>query len=236
MTERRSGGPVGDGGQPVVYKTKTEAAYTEVRRRIMRGILLPDEQINQEEIARSLGVSTTPLREALRRLESEGLVVANAHRDVTVAPLDIRQLADLYDTKVELECYAVALAAQRVTPRDVEVMTRALARQPNLAATSDEAWRVNRDIHSAFCDVCHNPLLTEFLDIVWDRFERYRAILDPVVVNPDVDKEHALIIAAIVNRDPDQAVLEMRNHSNHGRTAIARAVAEIDDLKALAAG
>jgi|SRR5580704_7759785 DNA-binding GntR family transcriptional regulator len=211
--------------RPVAYKTKTEAAYAELRRRIMRGILVPMAPINQEEIARSLGVSTTPLREALRRLESEGLVVSNAHRDATVAPLDLDQLMDLYDTKVELECYAVRLAAHRFTDDDAEAMLTAVARGPVENASEDEVWAANRVVHTLFCGVCHNPVLTEFLDTVWDRFERYRSIVDAVVLDPEVDREHALIVAAIINRDAERAITEMRNHSLHGRGAIEAALA-----------
>jgi DNA-binding GntR family transcriptional regulator len=211
-------------GRPVAYQTKTDAAYAELRRRILDGDLPPLSSINQEEIARSLGVSTTPLREALRRLESEGFIISAAHRDATVAPLDLDQLSDLYDIKVELECYAVRLAAQRVVDTDAAAMLRAIAGQPGSGASDDEIWAANRETHSTFCGVSHNPLLSEFLKAVWDRFERYRSILAPVVLDPEVDREHALIVAAIIDHDADRAVKEMRQHSSHGRAAVEAAL------------
>jgi DNA-binding GntR family transcriptional regulator len=211
-------------GRPVAYQTKTDAAYAELRRRILDGDLPPLSSINQEEIARSLGVSTTPLREALRRLESEGFIISAAHRDATVAPLDLDQLSDLYDIKVELECYAVRLAAQRVVDTDAAAMLRAIAGQPGSGASDDEIWAANRETHSTFCGVSHNPLLSEFLKAVWDRFERYRSILAPVVLDPEVDREHALIVAAIIDHDADRAAKEMRQHSSHGRAAVEAAL------------
>lgn len=211
-------------GRPVAYQTKTDAAYAELRRRILDGDLPPQTPINQEEIARSLGVSTTPLREALRRLESEGFIISAAHRDATVAPLDLDQLADLYDTKVELECYAVRLAAARVTDADAAAMLRAIAVHPGGGASDDEIWAANREAHSTFCAVSHNPLLSSFLNAVWDRFERYRSILAPVVLDPEVDREHALIVGAIIDRDPERAAREMRHHSSHGRAAVEAAL------------
>ncbi len=211
-------------GRPVAYQTKTDAAYAELRRRILDGDLPPLSPINREEIARSLGVSTTPLREALRRLESEGFIISTAHRDATVAPLDLDQLSDLDDTKVELECYAVRLAARRATDADAAAMLGAIASQPGGGASDDEIWAANPDTDSTFCGVSHNPLLSEFLKAVWDRFERYRAILAPVVLDPVVDREHALIVAAIIDHDPERAVREMRAHSSHGRAAVEAAL------------
>ena len=88
--------------QPLTV-TKAEAAYLETRSRILRGVLAPGVPVNQEALAASLGVSITPLREALRRLEMEGLVRLDAHRMVTTTPLTSRELDELYAIRTELE-------------------------------------------------------------------------------------------------------------------------------------
>jgi DNA-binding GntR family transcriptional regulator len=111
-------------------------------------------------------------------------------------------------------------------------MRRAVGREPVENPSHDEVWATNREVHSTFCGVSHNPLLMEFLDVVWDRFERYRGILDPVVLDPEVDREHSLIVNAIVDGDPARAVEEMRKHSMHGRAAISAALAEAEQIGA----
>jgi Bacterial regulatory proteins, gntR family len=83
--------------------TKAEAVYLETRARILSGALSPGLQVNQEALAASLGVSITPLREALRRLEMEGLARLEAHRTVVIAPLIGRELDELYVIRMELD-------------------------------------------------------------------------------------------------------------------------------------
>ena len=80
--------------------TKTEAAYQNLRWNILTGSLAPGLGMNQETLARELGVSPTPVREALRRLESEGLVRFAAHSTVNVAPLSLRELDELYQVRL----------------------------------------------------------------------------------------------------------------------------------------
>ena len=83
--------------------TKAEAVYRETRWRILTGALPPGTPVNQAELAAEFQMSPTPVREALRRLESEGLVVFVAHTMVTVSPLDLKELDDLYVIRVALD-------------------------------------------------------------------------------------------------------------------------------------
>src|SRR4051812_45764588 len=105
---------------PLRYVSKADAVYAEVRRRILDGELAAGSSVNQEQFAAQLGVSTTPLREALRRLESEGFVRTVAHRDVVVAPLDRNELVALYEVREELDPLAASLAAKRHTEAERE--------------------------------------------------------------------------------------------------------------------
>ena len=99
--------------------TKAEAVYLEIRARILTGALSPGLQINQEALAASLGVSITPLREALRRLEMEGLARLEAHRTVVIAPLIGRELDELYVIRMELDALAAGLAAAKASDTQV---------------------------------------------------------------------------------------------------------------------
>jgi DNA-binding GntR family transcriptional regulator len=108
MPRRRPGAPPGD--------------------QILRGVLDPGATIEQESLAASLGLSTTPLREALRGLESEQLVVLRAYRDTVVAPVSIEALHEVYTVRANIEPLGAALASHAATPAELEQLEAASTR------------------------------------------------------------------------------------------------------------
>ena len=98
--------------------TKTDYAYAALRERIMSGALPHGSPVSQEALAAELNVSTTPLREAMRRLASEGLVILDAHRDARVAPLTADEARSLFEVRQQLDPLAVRLAAERRSEAD----------------------------------------------------------------------------------------------------------------------
>jgi DNA-binding GntR family transcriptional regulator len=184
--------------------TKSEAVYRETRWRILTGALAPSVPINQAELALQFGVSPTPVREALRRLESEGLVTFVAHAMVLVSALDLREFDDLYAIRVRLDPYAGHLAALNRTPQDIAALEE-LSR-PRLPADGEvhDRLEANRKFHRAVYSACGNKQLTAMLDQLWDRTERYRSIL--------------------VANESDGAKSVLRRHSDHDHEAIASAV------------
>ena len=100
------------------YATKSDYAYTRVRDLILSGDLAPGMVINQEVLAKEIGISTTPLREALRRLAQNGLVTLGAHRDARVTMLDAEEARDLVELRRVLDPMAASLAAERRTKAD----------------------------------------------------------------------------------------------------------------------
>ena len=153
------------------YQSKTDAAYTELRGRILDGRLEPSSPLNQEQLAAELGISTTPLREALRRLESEGFVLMPAHRDVVVTPLEPTELRVIYDVRRELDSFAAGLAATNHTDEDAAGMRASCTALRS--RTGDPILR-NRAFHRAIYLASHNHVLIEILDTLWDRSDRYR--------------------------------------------------------------
>ena len=107
---------VGDFDGPLF--TKTDYAYAALRKRIMSGALPHGSAVSQEALAAELNVSTTPLREAMRRLASEGLVILDAHRDARVAPLTADEARSLFEVRQRLDPLAVRLAAERRSEAD----------------------------------------------------------------------------------------------------------------------
>ena len=106
--------------------TLADAATAELRERILSGELESGAPLRLEELARSLGTSISPVREAVRKLESLGLAVHVAHRGSRVKELDVDDLRDTYEARLALEPVAVARASQHITPADVERAQAAL--------------------------------------------------------------------------------------------------------------
>jgi DNA-binding GntR family transcriptional regulator len=196
---------------PVSAVTKSEAAYLEVRERIFDGTLPPGSVHNQEALAASLGLSTTPLREALRRLESEGLVELKAHRDMLIAPLTQREVHELYAIRLQLDPYAAALAAQNAGDDVLREIVR-LAEQPT-AETGRPGLSVNRIFHRTIYSASGNHLLTQFLDSLWDRTDRYRLLLLQEKVHvAAARREHRTLAQALKRRDAEGVARLMFDH------------------------
>ena len=164
---------VGGNAGPVF--TKTDYAYTAVRERIMSGTLPHGTVVSQEALAAELSVSTTPLREAMRRLASEGLVILDAHRDARVAPLTAEEARSLFEIRQQLDPLAVRLAAERRTELDSAAINAAASSlEPLGSASGVEALDAHRAFHTALYRASHNDLLISLLDGLWDKADRYR--------------------------------------------------------------
>jgi DNA-binding GntR family transcriptional regulator len=219
-------------GSPIPYRSKTDAAYVELRRRILDGRFAPSRPLNQEQLAAELGISTTPLREALRRLESEGFVLMPAHRDVVVKPLDPTELQVLYEVRRELDAFAAFLAATNHDEEDAERMRAACA---DLRAGSDDPILLNRSFHRAVYLASHNNVLIELLDTLWDRSDRYRRFTESFASDPGVIEEHEVMLQTILRRDAEGARRLMHSHIGHATEMMIDELLRRDDVAAAAA-
>ena len=205
----------------VQFPTKADHAYHHVRQDIARGVLAPGATINQEELARTVGVSVTPLREALRRLAAEGFVVLAAHRDARVTPLSSADARNLREMRAPLESLAARLAAERVTPEQRDALQDLAQQLEPLDDQADErAIEVDRRFHATLWEVAHNPLLTATLDLLWDRADRYRRqsldALRGTGARRTADfEQHFELLELVFAGDADGAAELMRRHVEH---------------------
>lgn len=161
----------------VAISRKSEAAYTLVRNRILEHEYAPGTTLNQAALARELGISTTPLREALRRLESEGLVELDAYRDARITRLRAEEARDLLELRRALDPLAAALAAERRGAADIAEMRAAFEALAPLSDRPPVAELVaHRRFHRALYAASHNELLIATLDGLWDKADRYRLV------------------------------------------------------------
>lgn len=195
--------------------TKADMAYRQVREEIVEGIMAPGAAIDQEALAARLGLSTTPVREALRRLESEGLVVSRPHRDTIVAPLSLQQLEDTYAVRLALDPLAVEIAARDASDDDLGALQE-LAEKARAAADSDPVTQMyqNRNLHRAMYRACGNAVLIQTLDNLWDSSDRYRLTLlrGDRTIGSQAHAEHSAIVQAMVERRAGDAAALMRKH------------------------
>jgi DNA-binding GntR family transcriptional regulator len=192
--------------------TKADMAYRQVREEIVEGLMPPGAAIDQEALASRLGLSTTPVREALRRLESEGLVISRPHRDTVVAPLTLEQLEDIYIVRLSLDPLAVALSAREASDEQLQAILE-LSRQASEDPDPVSQLHQNRRLHRAMYQACGNAVLIQTLDTLWDKSDRYRlTTLQDDRTAHRAHVEHSAIVEAMVDRRADQAAELMRRH------------------------
>ena len=208
--------------------TKNDYAYAELQRRILTGVLPAGAVIPQAKLAAEIGVSTTPLREAIRRLSAEGMVELEAHRDARVTPVSANEARHLYQVRENLDPLAAALAARTRTAADIAAISNAFDRLSPIASASDvDALVRHREFHRTVYRASGNPVLIDILERLWDKADRYRVIgLSHRGDSPDdrsrVTAEHRAIMEAVADGDAERAEALMREHIGNslGRRAI----------------
>ena len=193
----------------------TDTATEAMREAILDGVLAPSTWLREDYIADALGVSRTPIREALRRLADEGLVVKTAHHGTLVASLSLEDVLALYVVRESLEGLAARLAAGRQSSDLVAHLTALNDELRRFVGENDleKILRANLEFHRALREASSNPHLDRFLLQVERAVRRLPAYtfrapgrLDEVLC------EHDAIIEAISNRDPDAAERLAKEH------------------------
>ncbi|HEY1777922.1 MAG TPA: GntR family transcriptional regulator [Solirubrobacteraceae bacterium] len=191
-------------------------AHSQLRGLIVRGVLAPGTQLSQVELARRTGVSTTPLREALRRLEAEGLVESRPNRRPRVRPFACDDLDSVYAARVMLEPLALRLTVNRRCPVDAAALREALGTMRRSADPEREdvspwersAWeQAHHAFHLGLIDAAPVPL-REQIETLIARADRYRRIAireDTAAGRAAGDAEHEAIVLALEAGDADAA-------------------------------
>ena len=193
-------------------KTPQKDAYTLILEAIDIGLYKPGDRLVESDLAERFGVSRTPIREALQRLETQSLLTRDG-RSLIVASLDHNQLAELYVVRAELEGLAANLAARHATDEEVRVLRdmveddRALLNDPQAMA------RANRRFHKQIHLASHNRFLVQQLDLVHRSMALMATTSLAALGRPeDALKEHDAIVSAIESRDAAAAGDALRAH------------------------
>ena len=199
-----------EGGRP---RTAQQLAYEVVRRAIMRGALQPGVRLTQSQLAEQLSLSTTPVREALRRLAGEGLVRIDAHRGAIVRGLDKAELSEIYELRLLLEPLAARKAVTHITDEalaEAEVLWERMKDYSDIATWSE----LNREFHAVFARSAASPNLTRILRGLRDSAAPY--VRWSIVLQPDfpvvANQEHRELLDACRARDADTAAAVEEKH------------------------
>jgi len=223
----RVGGVVVEVG--VTQMMKRDRIVEDLRRRILSGVLPRGSRMPQEELARQFEASITPVREALRLLEAEGLLVSEPHRGVRVAGVDMDKVKGTYVVRRLVESYAMRRVTTRLTPRDlarahqmIEIMGSELDEDDVDAYRSD-----NRDFHFFFYEKCGLPGLSHEIESMWHAFP-WDLMLNTPKRAKQSHAEHLAILHAVESGQVDAVAEATETHIAQGFDAIARRLTETD--------
>jgi DNA-binding GntR family transcriptional regulator len=198
-------------------RSRAEFVYGHLLEAISEG-RLRGTRIREEDIAKSLGVSRTPVREALQRLQERGLLTVGAGRSLMVVELGERQVMELYAMREILEGSAARFAAQHAGEEEIQRLYRL---HETYIGAFDEPERLvplNRRFHHAIHEAAHNRYLAQALNAVHDSIALLHSTTFRVPVRPErSDLEHRRIIEAIERHDPDAAEEAARAHIREAR-------------------
>jgi DNA-binding GntR family transcriptional regulator len=189
--------------------SKSDVVTEQLRTLIRDGELPAGTALRQRDIAERFRVSPTPVREAFRRLEAEGYVVTELHREATVVRIDPEAMQEDLLIMANLESLAAALAAERVTAQDLDDIEALEQRLLDPALSDAELRELNRAFHFRVYESAHSPILLSLLNLLWrSATARFPAPLH----REQMANEHAAIVAALRAHSPGDASDCTRRH------------------------
>jgi DNA-binding GntR family transcriptional regulator len=209
----------------------TQRAYDEIRRRILDGEFLPSSPISEYQLAATLNISRTPVREALKRLEKDGLVWSIPNIGTFVAELSAQDIMEIYQVREGLEGMAARIAAEQMPEKDIELLENEIVFTEQVSSTAlvDEIFERDIRLHKLIIESTLNVRLGKILATLDDQMHRVRIIFSQ---SPDwveaVVREHSSIVENIKARNGKGAENAMVQHL---RSACDRSVQVVMPLR-----
>lgn len=207
-------------------KSSKAGIYERLRRAIMDFELAPGARITETELASSFGISRTPVREALHRLENEGLISIRPKQGCFVRSVDIHQISNYYDVRIALEVMSVELACKNMPDEVIAQLSNTWnpARRPKRFKDADEIKVLEEVFHAMIADYSGNPVLASYLKDVNDHIRSVRRLGFPDEKSiAETYQEHYRICKLLKKRDARAAREEMIRHIRKSQ-GIARSV------------
>ncbi|MFE4544606.1 GntR family transcriptional regulator [Arthrobacter sp. NPDC056727] len=205
--------------------TGAHVAYAELKRQILTLELKPGERIFEPAMAAALGVSRTPLREAIRRLISESLLEQQATGGVLVPELDEAVISELYEVRAAMESLMARNACLKATAADIEALHGILARNAAMVEFADDAMQQGMALHAKIAAIAGNSWAGRFHDQISSQMERYRHFTNSTQARRDQAlTQHRTLVDAVAGGDPEKAAKIAFDHVIAARDAALRVI------------
>jgi DNA-binding GntR family transcriptional regulator len=205
----------------LIHKPLKEEIYDALHRQIIAGKYGPGDWLRQEDIATQMGVSMTPVREALDLLVASGLAERVPYRGVRVREMSVKDVADAYGLRLVLEAITAREAALHITPEQISGLTKIMDEMKKRVKLQDmpQERQLSREFHASIAQASGNNLLTKLYAVVANAFPDwllYEALFrKPELLSNSVSQtyeEHAAIMNALISGDADKAVQTSIDH------------------------
>lgn len=203
----------------------------EIRRSVLTGALAAGQQFSIRDLATQLGVSHIPIREALQRLESQGLIVLRQARSAEVAPLSIADMEAIYRLRTVIELPLAGASTGRHSPAQVQRLGELL--EASRDHDPELAWQAHYDLHAALVHPASNEWDERILHTLWIATERYsHLVFDPTQIT-EVERtlryeRHKLLVDAATGSDPTATIAALDEHLSANRDRIREFVAQLE--------
>lgn len=207
------------------YLPLRDTVFQYLRKCILTGTMKPGDRLLEIKLAETLGVSRTPIREAIRKLELEGLVTIIPRRGAEVANITSKSLGDVLEVRRALEVLAVELACERVKDDDLTVINDKLNEFDKALQTEDLAAIAVADeaYHDAIIKSAYNTKLAELVANLREQMYRYRyEYIKDIDAHEKIKEEHHKIYNYIKNHQTDEAGVTMREHIDNQEVSILK--------------
>lgn len=201
------------------YRTKADWAYLQLRRWIRSGVLEPEQRLDQEELSARLGVSRVPVRQALVRLQADGLVVARPHFGASVAPLSLADAEDIYASRGVLEPMLTKAAVPNLNEAALEELERCISEQQEALEGGDRQrfLELDRQFHTRLYGQSGYRTSVELVQRLRDLSDRYVAVFQGDAARSRTSiAEHREIVRACASGDAAAAASLVGDHVRHG--------------------
>jgi len=209
------------------YKPLRELVLEAIREAIIDGVLKPGERLMEIQLAEELGVSRTPIREALRKLELEGFIVMVPRKGAYVSDISLKDIAEVFEIRTALEGLAAGLAAERITDEELDEIERLLAEKADAIAKKDvdKLIEVDSRFHEAIYRGSRNTRLASIINNLREQIQRYRAtsLSFPGRMKQSLE-EHRDIVEAIQSRDVQLARKVAQEHIENAENSMIESI------------
>lgn len=188
------------------YKPLRDVVFESLREAILGGQLKPGQRLMEVQLAEQLGVSRTPVREAIRKLELEGLVVMLPRKGAYVANMSLKDIMDVLEIRSSLEGMAAFLAAERINDEDLKHLKEIAGELGQNESNIEELLKKDVEFHECIFKATNNKKLHQLINSLWEQVYRFRvSYLSDYDALLNIVEEHKMIVEAIEQGDSELA-------------------------------